>query len=407
MSSHEVYSLTTDSISFMLTNGELKTKEADSSMGYGIRALEGGRLGFAYCQKESDLKEAIARAGRMSRFSIRSGFEFPGKAPHKAADIFDDEINTDDASALRSYVHEAKEGAESKGGKARIMLGVSRSHIGLENTSGMSGAYDKTGFSLYAECMHGDGFGLAYLGSCKRPASVRDLGVKAAEMASAMRGAKKPESGTYTVVMEPEALQNLIDTLMPSFSGDWKRRAITKLSIGAKRFSEKLTLCEDGLASGTDARPFDDEGTPSACRTLVEGGVVKSFLYDRETAAIEGVDESGACGRNGYDSSPSISSSNLVISPGDSSDLAEIGRHIELHYAHGSHTANPTTGDIGLEASAAFLVDKEKRTPLKGFMLSGNIFEMLSNIEAIEKKQAVLGSLICPRIAFKDLRIVS
>jgi PmbA protein len=140
---------------------------------------------------------------------------------------------------------------------------------------------------------------------------------------------------------------------------------------------------------------------------MVNGGVVESFLYDRENAALEGVPESGCCSRGGYDSSPSISASNIVISPGDCGDMAEIGKHIELHYAHGSHTANPTTGDIGLEASAAFLVDKGKRTPLKGFMLTGNVFDMFLGIEAIEKKQFAYGSLISPRIAFKGVRVVS
>jgi PmbA protein len=208
-------------------------------------------------------------------------------------------------------------------------------------------------------------------------------------------------------VAGPEALLNLMDVFLPSFSGDWKRRAITKLSPGAKAFNGDLTICEDGLAPGTEARPFDDEGTPSKKRLLVENGAVKSFLYDRETAALEGVSESGACVRPGYDLPPSASPSNIVISPGKVNDLAELGRIIELRSAHGSHTANPTSGDIGLEASSAFLVENGKRTPLKGFMVTGNVFDMFANIEAIEKKQTTYGSLIAPRIAFRNVRVVS
>jgi predicted Zn-dependent protease len=40
-------------------------------------------------------------------------------------------------------------------------------------------------------------------------------------------------------------------------------------------------------------------------------------------------------------------------------------------------------------------------------MLSANVFDMFSGIEAIEKKQRTYGSLIAPRIAFRDVRVVS
>lgn len=407
MSIHEVYSISSDSISMMFSDGEIKTKEADSSIGYGIRALEDGRIGFAYCQKADGISKALEDARRMSRFSVRSGFSFASAAAPQQADIFDKSLDPEDPAALRAYVDEIRDGAESKGGKARVILGVSRAHTEMENTSGFHGAYDKTSFSLYSECMHEDGYGMSFIASCKRPSGVRELGEEAASMASDMRSAKKPESGPYTVVMEPDAFLNILDTLMPSFSGDWKRRGITKLVPGAKAFSEKLTLSEDGLAPASDAQPFDDEGVPSERHVLIDKGVVGSFLYDRETAALEGVQESGACSRARYDIRPSIGSSNIVIPPGDVNDLSELGRIIELHYAHGSHTANSTTGDIGLEASAAFLVENGRRTPLKGFMLTGNIFEWLSNIEGIEKKQSTYGSLIAPRVAFRDVRVVS
>jgi PmbA protein len=412
MPAHEVYSLARDSISLNFTSGELKSKEMDSSLGYGVRALEQGRLGFASCQKADDLKKAIEDAARMSRFSVQSGFSFAPKAAIPQADILDPGLSVDDYAGLLGFVEEARDGAESLGGKARVMLSVGRSHVAVENTEGFRGEYGKTDFSLYIECMHDDGFGTSYLGSCRKPGSVHDLGKGAAQMASDMRQAKKPEAGLYTVVFELEALISLMDTLLPSFSGDWKRRGITRLSAGAKQFSELLSIYEDGLAPGIDGRPFDDEGVPSRKRQLVEGGLVSSFMYDRETSALEARQEgkvgpeAGSCSRGRYDIAPSIGSTNIVISPGDFESLGELGRHIELRSCHGSHTANPTTGDTGLEVSAAFLVESGKRTPLKGFMLTGNVFEMFHEIAGLEKRQQAYGSLMSPRIAFGNVRVV-
>ncbi|HSB47733.1 MAG TPA: TldD/PmbA family protein [Candidatus Bilamarchaeum sp.] len=399
------YSLQASKLSF--SGGELKSKEGNDSSGLGVRVVRDGRIGFAYCQDESDLKKTVEKASEASRFSRQSGFSFAPAAAMPSLAITDPSIDPGNYTGIRALVDEAREAAESGGGKSRIICSFSRETVSIENSLGLAGSYGKTVFSLYAECMLGDGFGFSYLSSTSLPRDTESVGRKAAEMAKAMQGAGRPPDGLYTVVMEPEALENITETLIPSFSGDWKRRGMTKIALGQKMFSEALTLSEDPLAGAIEARPFDDEGTPSETRPLIAQGVAKGFLYDRETAALSGEMGGGACTRSSYDSLPAISPSNLVVSPGDWEDLGELDKYIELHSAHGSHTANATTGDIGLEASSAFLVEKQGRKPIKGFMLTGNIFEMLSNIEGIEKKQKAYGSLIAPRVAFRNVRVVS
>lgn len=407
MAEHEVYHFSGTSTSLIFTGGELKIRETDFSSGYGVRVLKEGRLGFAYCQHESDVKKALDDAAKLSRFSVKSSFSFAPKSGFKKPDIHDPSLDPADYEMLRSFVDEARDGSESLGGKSRVIASVGSLSVKLDDTAGFSGEYAKTDFSLYAECMDGDGFGYSSLSCNRKPEQVRDLGLKAAGMAKDLQGAKKPESGTYTVVMETDALENVMGVLLPSFSGDWKRRGMSKIEKGKKQFSENLSICEDGLSEASDARPFDDEGIPSKKRFLVENGVVDSLFYDRETAALDNTDESGACSRSSYDDPPSIGPSNVIVSPGEWNDLGELERYIELHYAHGAHTANLTTGDIGLEVSGAFLVEKGKRTPVKGFMLTGNIFDWFSNIEAMERKLRTHDWLIAPRIAFRDVRAVS
>lgn len=406
MSEHEIYSYRSTAAKLVYSGGELKTKESDEFLGYGVRSLDDGKLGFGFCQREEDLRQAIDEAKRISRFSVRSAFSFAPKQPFYLPDISEPAFEAPDIEMLKSYVEDTRGAIEAKGGKARVITSIESASVGLQNSAGLDASYRKTVVSIYAESMNGDGFGYSYLTSHHPPADLNELGAKAADMAVAMQSASKPESGLYTVVMELEALDSLIETLLPSFSGDWKRRGITRVTAGMM-LDPKLTICEDGLAAGIAARPFDDEGTPTAKKALVEEGAVKSFLYDRETAALGGVEGSGACTRQSYDSQPSVSPSNIVISPGSWKDLGELERYLEIHYAHGSHTANITTGDIGLEVSGAFLVEKGKRTPVKGFLLSGNVFDFFSNIEGMESRQQVFGSLVAPRIAFRGVRVVS
>lgn len=407
MAEHEIYHCRGASTSLVFTGGELKIRETDFSSGYGVRALKDGRVGFAYCQHKDDLKKAIKEAEKLSRFSVESRFSFAPKTDFKKPDIHDSALDPSDYRMLRGFVDEAKDAAQSLGGKARAIASVASSQVNLENTAGFSGEYSKSDFSMYVECMHGDGFGISSLSCNKMPGQIRDLALKAAGMAKDMQGAKKPESGTYTVVMEIEAIESVLGALLPSFSGDWKRRGMTRLEKGKRHFSERLGICEDGLSGASEARPFDDEGMPSGKRFLVKNGVVDWLLYDRETAALDDTDEAGACSRRSYDEPPSIGPSNIVVSPGTWQDLGELERYIELHYAHGAHTANLTTGDIGLEVSGAFLVEKNKRTPVKGFMLTGNVFDWFSDTEAIEKRPRTHDWLISPRIAFRNVHVVS
>lgn len=400
----EVYFQRSEFTSLTFSGGELKIRETSDESGYGVRILKDGRLGFAYCQDKEKLDDAEHRAGKLSKFSPRSDFSFAPKANYGNPDIYDKDLEPSDFNTFKDLLGQAREKAETFGARSKVVVSASKSFTELESSEGFSGSYQDTGFSMYVEAMHGEGLGIGYISS-NHLSDVGGPALEAAGMARDMQNAKKPEAGTYTVVAQIEALDTLLEVLLPSFSGDWKRRGIT--SLPGKKFSEKLSIYDDPLSDGTSARPFDDEGIPSRRKTLIEEGEVKSYLYDLETSALAKEGDGGSCLRDSYDDNPSIGSSNIVVSPGAWKDLGEIGKYIELHYAHGAHTANLTTGDVGLEVSAAFLVDGDKRTPLKGFMMSANIFDMFVNIEAIESKVRTIGSLSAPRIAFSNVHVVS
>ena len=175
-------------------------------------------------------------------------------------------------------------------------------------------------------------------------------------------------------------------------------------------FSDSFSLSDSPLSSGSASFPFDDEGTPARETKLIEKGVVLSFMYDRATAALDGASNTHACGscsRSSYSSRPGIGYSNLIIGPGNYNDFEkELDNFILVESLHGAHTANALTGDFSLEVPVAFRFRKGKSSPVRGFMLSGNIFKLFNSILGIEKEFMTYDNLISPRIAFSEVNII-
>ncbi|MBI5223322.1 TldD/PmbA family protein [Candidatus Micrarchaeota archaeon] len=404
----ETYFSSSDGLALSYTGGELKTKEIEKSSGYGLRILENSRLGFSYCQNEKDIPIAISTARKSAKLSGPTRFSFSPKRSSTRLSLFDKSLDLDSPSLYRDLLMEARDSALKKGVNVRVFLSAGFDFLRLENSSGFFGQYKKSYFSFFVEALYKNGSGYSQYSSFTAPKEVSRMGRHALKMAIDMNDAKKPKSGSYSVVFNARSIDSLLDILLPSFSGDWKRRSITRLKSGEDLFSSNFSLYEDPFSSGVNSRPFDDEGVPSQKRSLVTKGRIDSFLYDRETAALEGISAEGNCSRNSYENPPAIGNSNLHIAPGNLSDVGELGEYIEVESAHGSHTANPTNGDFGLEVTTAYHVDRLGiRLPVRGFMVSGNVFDLFKNIAGCEKRVSIEGSISSPKVAFSNVQIVS
>jgi PmbA protein len=392
--------------SLTFSGRELKTREFSTESGYGIRVLKNQRLGFSYCEKKSEIRSAAKHAAILSKFSPKTRFSFAEKSKYKKLDIVDKKIQKITSEELRGILEQVRDGIEKYSKKARIILSAGGERISLKNSNGLHGEYDSTGLSVYCEGMKEDGFGFAYHDSIHMPDDFTHIGEKAGMMAKSMIGAKKLKKGKYTAILKHSTMDEIFNILLPSFSGENKRKKTTILvnKLGKQAFCRKLSIYDDALKPASDCRPFDDEGSASRKIPLIENGVIKNFIYDRETAALEGIKKSGFCNRAHYSAIPGAGTSNLVIAPGKYTNLEdELKDPLIVHSLHGSHTANTTTGDFGLEVNVAFYKNK----PVRGFLLSGNIFKLLKDKIYLERKTKMQGNLIAPELAIENVWVVS
>jgi len=230
------------------------------------------------------------------------------------------------------------------------------------------------------------------------------------------------------LIMAPDAFAKLlIYTFIQELRADMVQRLQSPLvgKLNQKIASEILTIINEGhLPKATGSRPFDDEGLPSSQVTVVDKGILRSFLYHTYAANKDGVESTGNALRYAllqivpkYKLEPFIGPNNIVVKPGNTSReeiIREVKNGILTKDFIGAHTSSSQSGNFSIAPYCAFKVeDGEIRYPVKEAMTGGNILTVLKNVEVLgnDIKQVQFydaalvrdATLIAPTVLVKDV----
>ncbi len=403
----EVYSSLAHSLSVEYAGNTYKSKEFSGDSGYGIRIIENGRMGFSHSNIPGGAEGALRRAGELAKFSPKTGFSFePAHKKYPSPKSFDSRLGELEPEIAFSAIRDILEGINEHATPTRVSVGFSNGKEQIMNTSSLFAESRYSAVSIYAEAKKGSGLGFSLYSSCFLPGDFRKFGEEAGKLASGMDKSRPIPTCKITVKFSPHALSSFLEFLLFHFDGDNKRRGISRLKAGEEKFSSSLSLAVDPLANADSVCPFDGDGAPSKPRELIREGVVRNFLYDRYTAALEGVDEGGCCQRSDYSSIPSSGITNLVVSKGDFGESESPGEYLEVFSFHGLHTSDPVSGDFGVDVDIAFLHKGGTIVPVSNMLLSGNIFNLFNKIEYIGSTQHTQGGLVSPDIWFSDVQLI-
>ena len=229
-------------------------------------------------------------------------------------------------------------------------------------------------------------------------------------LAKSSLNSKPIETDNYNVVLDYYAAIGLIQTFINAFDGEnvARGRSILKDKIGSEIANPSLSIIDNPLLEkGMATTKCDGEGSVSKATELIKDGVLNSFIYDIYTANKEGVKTTSNGYRGSYLTTPMISPSNLEFKFSEMKDLSEIKKGVLTTSVLGAHTANPISGDFSVEASNAFKIENGELTePINKAMISGNIFEIMKNVEGITSEIRQYGSFIIPKLLVHDLRVV-
>jgi PmbA protein len=290
------------------------------------------------------------------------------------------------------------------------------SRVEIRNSRGGQGAYRRSGYTVIigGQLIRGEDFLSVweYDSSCAPGIDHRALAETAIRKFDLAKNVETVSTGRQPVVFSPRGVAFvLLRYLDVALSGRAVLQGSSALSdkLGAAVFDPRLTIVDDSTLSGVPgAAPFDDEGVPTRRLPLIEGGVVRSFYYDLQTAGLAGTESTG----NGYRSPaslPSPSTGVLVIEPGEQ-DYADLLAGIEEGVLVESTTGaagNIYSGDFSGNIQGGYKIKDGKLVGrVKNTMVSGNVFSDMRQLGGISRdSEWVGGGVKSPYLFFPELGV--
>jgi PmbA protein len=382
--------------------GEIESLTAATQHGLGLRAWIGGRVGYAYGTDlgQPGLAALAARAVESARAADEDEFAGPPapSVPPPQLELRDPSIESwsmaEVADLALAVEREALAADPRVAGVEQAVYASSADRVAIASSTGIAGEYESSSCYAYAMVLArgeegtetGLGFDLARGPAALDPGAA---GREGAERATAMIGAAKPESRGCPVVLDPTVAASFVGLVGSVLGADAVQRGRSPFAerIGTEVASAALTLHDDGLdPAGPATAPFDGEGLSSTRTALIEGGTLRTYLFDTYTARRGGVESTANAGRAAYRSLPHVSASNLVVAPGSlgfEELLGEAGEGVLVTDVAGLHSGvNPVTGVFSVGASGRAIRGGEAAEPLREFTIASDLVSMLGAVKA-------------------------
>lgn len=419
----EAYAIQGNVRSIHLERGAIRQFTDTSSSGVGIRIIKNKAIGMASTtifSKESiekTVKEAYSLARAIPPDPHFESLPIDKTPTPKIEGLNDPEIRNLEVDNFVQIIEETINEAKVK--EDAIITGRFSTSIGnvvIMNSLGTERNATQTSIGGYVGVKideQGD-IGNAYYGDNSPTLKDFDhitVGKIAGERALKMLGGKKIESKKLPVLLDPESTYGTIAPIIANginaFSV-FNRTAFFVDKIGDVIASEKLTVVDEPFyPRGTDSTPFDDEGVVPKKLTLIENGVLKTYITDSYTAPLVNLENTGHANRPSFASRPMPSPYALQISAGDASKdslLEDMKEGVLL--IDSSIMTMGNNPRISAQINQGFYVkDGEIQHPIKNALIGTTVFDVLQSIEYVSKETENRHGRIAPWIQLAPLQV--
>ena len=354
----EARHVATDDQAVLVRNGEVAQVDSDSSAGIGVRVRAGGGWGFAATREEtaSAVQDALARALAIaeSQPAAPAGPLAPVSPAlgHWSAGFEIDpfEVSLEEKLELL-LAAEARLRGDRRIVRSDAQCASRRVRMAFASTEGTACTQDRveTGATISAIAVDGDELQVrSYPGSHDSSTACGgwervlafDLAAHAprvaAEAIELLTAPACPERHTTLILGGEQLALQIHESIGHALELDRMLLAeaayagtswVAPSDLGSLRYgSEHLHVTADAtLAHGLGSFGWDDEGVPAMRTPLIEAGVLRAALSDRQSAATIGLERSGGCARaDGFARQPIVRMTNVSIEPGGAGTLADL-----------------------------------------------------------------------------------
>lgn len=420
----EFYTQRAETLSATAREGQIEVFKRSRTEGTAIRVIHQDRLGFSYFYGDvlEDGQRAVDAAVASSEHAFADehlGLVEPAETP-LVEGLKDESLAGIEARRKRALALELERAAlayDPRVKKARSAeYSESMVQTALTNSAGLAGVFDQSAcwLQLMVMAQDGDQQDMGWDFDFSRRFDGLDVALvarRAAKMACDQLGAKGVATGAYPVLLKNHVAAELVAVLSSSFQLDNVVKGKSRLADkeGTKLFAETVTIHDDGLyPGGLGTAPFDDEGTPSRTKTLVQAGEVQGFLADAYWGRRAGRPSTGNSRRPGLSGPPLVGVSNFYLAPGESSPdelQARVERGPLVTEIMGLHTADPVSGRFSVGASGLWLENGRVVRSFKGVALAGDLFELFGRVAAVGSDLRFTGRHGSPSLLIEDLAI--
>jgi len=363
------------------------------------------------------LQRAVAQSEALAKLAPDDPEAMPALPPQQYQDVnayFDSVANLTPADRAKAALT-ALEPARKAGDLATAgFLITNASSSALGNDKGMFAYYRSTNANYTVTVRTKDGTGSGWAGGEHNDWNQVDtpaISQRALEKAKLSRNPVAIEPGRYTVILEPQAVGDLVQLFggyVDARSADEGRSPFSKQGggnkIGEKIMDERVSLLADPFDPRILAQPFDGQGFPLGRQVFVENGVLKQLFYSRFWAQKQGKEPTPGAG------------SLKMIGGTTSTDemIKSTQRGILVTRLWYLRQVDPRTILFtGLTRDGTFLIENGRITKaIKNFRFNESPLFMLNNIEAMGPSVRIAGTegggaIVMPTLKVKDFNFTS
>jgi len=420
----EAYVVSNRVLTVRLVNNAVFEAKGVHDIGAGLRVLKANGLGFSATAdlSQKSLRKAVKGAvdtSKARRLPFKYTFPPPAKAP-RVTGVYDSKLAGVPSDRAVELAYDMVEASLAYNRKIKDNSGVFnlvQYHTVVMNSHGLTAQDDGTFFeaSLTATAKRGakssegaESTAGRSLGELKP----KEVGESAAEMAVLGLKAQRLEEGTYSILLDPEPVSDIIQyvELLTSYPLAKKDYPLFLDKVGKRVGSQQLTIVDDPLMpGGVGSSQVDQEGTPSKKFAIINKGVLKTFAYDSFYAAMDKKQTTGSAnryyfvvgvswfpGRN-YNLEPIPRARNpCILHGGWKGDeiLEDMRDGLLAKRFHYTRLTNPTRGDFtSVLRMGLYRVRNGKIVgAVEKSRLVDNLLDIMKNVDAVSDKLVVAGS---------------